>query len=603
MFPEPSDKPDLSLFESSTDYALRPTFLDLEEGMEPVSGYRLVGRLGEGGSGDVWKAMGPGGFAVALKFTGLDGGGETDQWRSLDLMRRVRHANLLTIFGAWQVAGYLVVGMELADRTLMDRFLESSRTGEPGIPPAELIEAMRQAAKGIDHLNQPRHALTGQDRAEILHGDIKPQNLLLVGDGVKVGDFGLARSLDVEADASGSTVSCMTLVYASPELIRGGASGRSDQYSLAVTYCQLRSGRLPFEGGPVSIMEGHLSRPPDLSMLPEAERAPVARALAKRPEDRWSDCGAFIAALAECSCREDRPPGPIPARAAPPARRAWPIWIPAAAVGLPALAALILLVADLLLTARPPADPLTAPAADHVLDSVPLLDRPDLAPRAEPARFETRVGSDIPAAGGVAPIDDGARRRAEALTTIRALGPPARRAFDRTLADLTRVRMPRPGTTEDWRVEPAAAGLAARERPEGPPSSGEGGPPNTPGPIAEMAGPSALGPGLKLEGRPLPSTATIAVLMPGAKAELAVKGEVGRGNPDEWYGPKRMIHTPPLSGPKDYMIGAFWMDKQGRPRTRSREGLIEPGHAYEVDLRADPPTWKEIERETFDRQP
>ena len=85
--------------------------------------------------------------------------------------------------------------------------------------------------------------------------------------------------------------------------------------------------------------------------------------------------------------------------------------------------------------------------------------------------------------------------------------------------------------------------------------------------------------------------------MPGAKAELAVRGEVGRGNPDEWYGPRRVIHTPPLGDRKDYLIGAFWLDKQGRPQTRSKEGQVEPGHSYEVDLRPAVPTWKQVDRE------
>src|SRR5262249_31841856 len=71
----------------------------------------------------------------------------------------------------------------------------------------------------------------------------------------------------------------------------------SDQYSLAVTYCHLRTGRLPFTGSAARLMAGHVSQPPDLDMLPEPERVVVERALAKEPTRRWPSCRAFAEAL------------------------------------------------------------------------------------------------------------------------------------------------------------------------------------------------------------------------------------------------------------------------------------------------------------------
>ena len=73
--------------------------------------------------------------------------------RSLDIMKDVRHPNLLATFGTWQRDDYLIVAMELGDRTLYDRFKEAIAQGLPGVPPAELLEYLREAAKGIDHLN------------------------------------------------------------------------------------------------------------------------------------------------------------------------------------------------------------------------------------------------------------------------------------------------------------------------------------------------------------------------------------------------------------------------------------------------------------------
>src|SRR5262249_33152564 len=156
----------------------------------------------------------------------------------------------------------------------MDRLRAAQKQGQPGIPPAELLGYMRDAAKGIDCLNT----------INIQHRDIKPQNLLLVGGGVKVADFGLAKLL--HHTRTGHT-GAFTPSYAAPEFRGGQTSAHSDQYSLGVSYCQLRGGLLPFTGQPAQVIAGHLMRPPDLTMLPEAERPAVARALAKEPEERW----------------------------------------------------------------------------------------------------------------------------------------------------------------------------------------------------------------------------------------------------------------------------------------------------------------------------
>src|SRR5260370_32221875 len=88
-----------------------------------------------------------------------------------------------------------------------------------------------------------------------------------------------------------------TLPYAAPEYFGGQTSQQSDQYALAVTYCQLRGGRLPFPGTTAQVAVGHLLNEPDLDSLPEPERSVLLRALAKRPKDRWPDCRSFVDAL------------------------------------------------------------------------------------------------------------------------------------------------------------------------------------------------------------------------------------------------------------------------------------------------------------------
>src|SRR5262249_57685476 len=129
-----------------------------------------------------------------------------------------------------------------ADRTLWDRYREAVRAGSPGIPRAELIEYLGEAAKAIDYLNEPRHNLLGRERVGVQHRDIKPHNLLLVGDTVKVADFGLAQL--VEHTVPGDTVN-LTPAYAGPECFEGQPARQSDQYSLAVPYCHLPGRPLP----------------------------------------------------------------------------------------------------------------------------------------------------------------------------------------------------------------------------------------------------------------------------------------------------------------------------------------------------------------------
>jgi serine/threonine protein kinase len=251
----------------------------LHAGMKPLPDYELVSLLGRGGYGEVWKAHGPGGFDVALKFIRFGTAVPVEE-RALELMRSVKHPHLLPIFGAWRKDKFLIIAMELGAGTLMQRLQESKNKGEDGIPFDVLKEFLGDAAKAIDYLNE----------RGIQHRDVKPQNLLLVGGGVKVADFGLAKFLE-QSVASNS--GALTPGYAAPEFFNGHTSQQSDQYSLAITYCQLRGGRLPFHGNPAQLMAGHLMQPPDLTMLPPAERPAVARALAKKPEERWPNCRTF----------------------------------------------------------------------------------------------------------------------------------------------------------------------------------------------------------------------------------------------------------------------------------------------------------------------
>jgi WD40 repeat protein/serine/threonine protein kinase len=302
--------------EQAQTVALSGTFSSpdgLRAGTEPVPGYLLERLLGRGGFGEVWQASAPGGFRVAFKFVSLAGRGAELELRALEVIRGLRHPNLLTIFGVWQTDDWLIIGMELADRTLHDLLQESARRGTPGLEYRPLVRYSLEAARVIDYLNKPRHFLGGDRPVGIQHGDIKPQNILLLGEGVKVGDFGLVRVLEKALDRHSGG---MTPHYAAPEVIEGRISRWSDQYSLAVTWCQLRGGRLPFTGTTAEVVQAHCFREPDLTMLPAAERPVVARALSKNPRQRWPNCRAFLRALAESSRSAPRVSRSLPPMAA-----------------------------------------------------------------------------------------------------------------------------------------------------------------------------------------------------------------------------------------------------------------------------------------------
>src|SRR5262249_44905020 len=151
----------------------------LTPGAEPLARYRLVAVVGRGSCGEVWKADSPGGGQVALKFVPLDSAAANIEQRALEFIARVRPPNLLALFGSWRQDGFLIIGMELADRTLLDRHREARAAGQAGIPLDELVEYLDGAARGLDYLNAARHAHPqgGPGPVSFQHRDVKPTNL------------------------------------------------------------------------------------------------------------------------------------------------------------------------------------------------------------------------------------------------------------------------------------------------------------------------------------------------------------------------------------------------------------------------------------------
>jgi serine/threonine protein kinase len=162
------------------------------------------------------------------------------------------------------------------------------------IPPEPLCRYMAQAAEAIDFLNA-RHHLADNSRLGFQHGDIKPSNMLVFGNTVKLADFGLAVPMSMPRV---NRTPCGTVAFAAAEVFQGWLTDRSDQYSLAVSYCLLRGGSMPFKDSPTSFNDAYTRPLPDLTMLPEAERPTIARALSPVAQDRWVNCLAMVDTLA-----------------------------------------------------------------------------------------------------------------------------------------------------------------------------------------------------------------------------------------------------------------------------------------------------------------
>lgn len=268
----------------------------LHQDMQPHPDYTLHDFLGSGNYGEVWEATNRSGERVALKFMRCrDDRAAHREMRAVQMMRSLSHPNLLRIESIWPFNNYLVVAMELADGGMDDLLQTYQRELGTSVAPEHIVLCLEQMADVLDFLNRRQHRVDGQ-LVSIQHADVKPSNMLLFGTTVKLGDFGLAAPV---ALASQSHRRSGTADYAAQEIFQGSISMMIDQYALAVSYVQLRTGRLPFPPVPGGIPLGYVRPAPDLSRLSEAERPAVARALDPNPINRWPSCTQFILRLVD----------------------------------------------------------------------------------------------------------------------------------------------------------------------------------------------------------------------------------------------------------------------------------------------------------------
>jgi serine/threonine protein kinase len=258
--------------------------------MHKIGRYQVEQELGRGAMGIVYRAFDPAiGRRIAIKTIRLDQFGDAQSHAQLRerLLREAQsagilsHPNIVTIYDISEDATNAYIFMEYVEGATLEQF---SR----GLPVSELLALLEQAAAALDYAHQ----------RGIVHRDIKPGNLMLSGRQLKITDFGIARLNHRDSTQSGGLLG--TPSYMSPEQIAGNVvTGAADQYALAVIAYEYLSGTRPFDNDNLANLLYRITQqpvPPVLT-LNAATNQVLARALSKKPENRYSCCVDFVAAL------------------------------------------------------------------------------------------------------------------------------------------------------------------------------------------------------------------------------------------------------------------------------------------------------------------
>jgi serine/threonine protein kinase len=275
-----------------------------------ISHYRVVELLGSGGMGDVYLARDERlGRRVALKLLPeylTDDASRVRRFRQeARAASALNHPNILTVYEIDQTGGRYFIATEYIEGVTLRRRLKDG--------PLPLCAALDIAA-------QVAAALSKAHQAGIVHRDVKPENIMVNGDGhVKLLDFGLAKyesglspAADVTHTAPGLVMG--TTAYMSPEQARGLAvDARTDIWSLGVVLYEMATGRQPFAGRtPSDVLAAVLDREPDLLderlVNAPAELGRVIRkVLQKEPERRYQTVKDLALDLEDLRRRVDAP--------------------------------------------------------------------------------------------------------------------------------------------------------------------------------------------------------------------------------------------------------------------------------------------------------
>lgn len=250
---------------------------------QPLRGYRVGAAIGEGAHGVVYRAVQPGvGREVAVKTIRAQLADDPDFIRGFDaeaqLVANLEHPHIVPIYDYWREPGGAYIVMRLLGGNLGARVAG----GPLGTDAVASIGRQLGSALGAAH------------RAGVVHGDIKPTNVLVDDDDAYLADFGVASIVGSTTDDRAPSPSSG---FESPEVLAGRpASPASDQFALAVLFFQLLTGTLPFGTRAIATVHDrspaiHVQRP----TVPVAVDEVLWRAMAWQPDERFATVEAFVA--------------------------------------------------------------------------------------------------------------------------------------------------------------------------------------------------------------------------------------------------------------------------------------------------------------------
>jgi serine/threonine-protein kinase len=280
-----------------------PTSDGRDEGLhegQVFAGYTIIRRLGSGGMGHVYLAQHPRlprHDALKILPTELTANDEFRQRfnREADLAASLYNEHIVGIHDRGEYEGRLWISMDYVEGTDAAKLL---RTNYPsGMPKTDVVEIISAVADALDYAHS----------RGLLHRDVKPSNILLTDARprrrVLLADFGIARELGEISGLTATNMLVGTTAYCAPEQLQGAnLDGRADQYALGCTAFDLLAASAPFHhSNPAVVITQHLSAPPPQISERRPELADlngaIAKALAKKPDDRYPTCADFAAAL------------------------------------------------------------------------------------------------------------------------------------------------------------------------------------------------------------------------------------------------------------------------------------------------------------------